>query len=127
MSTSSSWRTASRPTSSPSVFSKGLSMKRELRRGPFGLKLLSLLLLPACVVLLRAPVPTRIDFASQPQTVELYGRLPLSFERNEGQSDPNVKFLSRANGYTLFLTSQEAVLSLATGERADESAVLRMK
>ncbi|HEY2987869.1 MAG TPA: SBBP repeat-containing protein [Candidatus Binatia bacterium] len=41
-----------------------------------------------------------------------YGKLPLVFEANRGQTDPAVKFLSRGGGYTLFLTSQEAVLSL---------------
>jgi hypothetical protein len=41
-----------------------------------------------------------------------YGSLPLSFEPNRGQSDVPVKFLSRGNGYTLFLTRDEAVLSL---------------
>jgi CSLREA domain-containing protein len=43
---------------------------------------------------------------------EAYGRLPLSFEANAGQSAPEVKFRARGNGYTLFLTPTEAVLSL---------------
>ncbi|HEY6769280.1 MAG TPA: SBBP repeat-containing protein, partial [Candidatus Sulfotelmatobacter sp.] len=43
---------------------------------------------------------------------ETYGKLPLSFEANRGQSDKRVKFLSRGHGYTLFLTGDEAVLSL---------------
>ncbi len=37
---------------------------------------------------------------------------PLSFEPNLGQSDPAVKFLSRGQGYSLFLTGGEAVLSM---------------
>ena len=41
-----------------------------------------------------------------------YGQLPLVFEPNQGQTDPSVKFLARGSGYTLFVTSQEAVLSL---------------
>ena len=41
-----------------------------------------------------------------------YGKLPLSFEANQGQSDPQVRFLSRGNGYSLFLTGKEAVLAL---------------
>jgi beta-propeller repeat-containing protein len=40
-----------------------------------------------------------------------YGRLPLSFEPNEGQTDARVKFLSRASGYTLFVTADEAVFA----------------
>ena len=41
-----------------------------------------------------------------------YGNLPLSFEANEGQSDTQVQFLARGHGYSLFLTSTEAVLAL---------------
>jgi YVTN family beta-propeller protein len=45
------------------------------------------------------------------RVVEAYGRLPLSFEANQGQTDRRVKFLSRSAGQTLFLTSTEAVLT----------------
>ncbi|HEV8716789.1 MAG TPA: SBBP repeat-containing protein, partial [Candidatus Binatia bacterium] len=41
-----------------------------------------------------------------------YGKLPLHFEANRGQSDPQVKFLAHGSGYTLFLTATEAVLAL---------------
>jgi len=41
-----------------------------------------------------------------------YGKLPLSFEANQGQTDDRVKFIARGRGYSLFLTSNEAVLSL---------------
>jgi len=47
-----------------------------------------------------------------PKFVDVYGKLPLTFEANQGQSDAQVKFLSRGGGYTLFLTSTEAVLLL---------------
>jgi hypothetical protein len=46
---------------------------------------------------------------------ETYGRLPLSFEANQGQTDPQVKFLARGSGYTVFLTPTEAVLTLRAG------------
>jgi hypothetical protein len=36
--------------------------------------------------------------------------LPLFFEANRGQTDPRVRFLSRASGYTLFLTPTEITL-----------------
>ena len=58
--------------------------------------------------------------------------LPLSFEANQGQMDPTVKFLSRGDGYALFLTSDSAVFRLRSS-RADSgtagasSAVARMK
>src|SRR5262245_9638417 len=38
-----------------------------------------------------------------------YGHLPLSFEANQGQTDDQVQFLARGQGYTLFLTAREAV------------------
>lgn len=41
-----------------------------------------------------------------------YGKLPISFEVNQGQSERSVQFLARAAGYTLFLKPGEAVLSL---------------
>lgn len=53
-------------------------------------------------------------------------QLPLSFETNHGQTDGEVKFLSRGSGYTLFLTSTEAVLSLRNGTN-NKPGVLRMK
>jgi hypothetical protein len=41
-----------------------------------------------------------------------YGKLPQSFEANQGQTDPRVKFTSSGSGYSLFLTGSSAVLSL---------------
>ena len=41
-----------------------------------------------------------------------YGNLPIAFEPNQGQTDPQVKYLARGQGYTLFLTSGEAVFSM---------------
>jgi len=49
---------------------------------------------------------------AQPQVVNAYGQLPLSFEANQGQTDQRVKFLSHGSGYSLFLTGDEAVLAL---------------
>jgi hypothetical protein len=54
---------------------------------------------------------------AQSRLVESYGKLPLSFEINKGQTDSRVKFLSRGSGYSLFLTGNEAVLSLRKGSR----------
>ena len=43
---------------------------------------------------------------------QTYGRMSRYFEVNQGQTDLGVKFLSRGGGYTLFLTSTEAVFQL---------------
>src|SRR6267143_93297 len=44
---------------------------------------------------------------------ETYGRLPLHFEANRGQTHEDVRFLARGPGYSLYLTAGEAVLVLA--------------
>ena len=53
--------------------------------------------------------------ATKPKVLDAYGKLPLSFEANQGQSDDQVKFLSRGDGYTLCLTSTDVVLFLRKG------------
>ncbi|MFZ0635054.1 MAG: SBBP repeat-containing protein [Candidatus Acidiferrales bacterium] len=50
--------------------------------------------------------------ASHAEIVNRYGKLPMSFEPNMGQSGDPVKFLARGNAYTLFLTPSEAVFAL---------------
>jgi Beta-propeller repeat len=62
-----------------------------------------------------APAPVaiaRADPAIQSRVAASYGKLPLSFELNAGQTDASVRFLSRGPGYSLFLTRNDAVLSL---------------
>jgi hypothetical protein len=51
-------------------------------------------------------------YSALPKLDASFGRLPLSFEPNVGQTDEAVKFLARGKGYTLFLTPGEAVLAL---------------
>jgi len=73
-----------------------------------------------CGVARRAPSAAAASMGSaktaRPKAVQNYGKLPLSFEVNQGQTDRQVKFLARGQGYTLFLTSQEAVLLLQKSE-----------
>jgi hypothetical protein len=49
---------------------------------------------------------------TQAGILDSYGKLPLAFEANRGQTDTQVKFLSRTAAYSLFLTGDEAVLEL---------------
>ncbi|HWQ32051.1 MAG TPA: SBBP repeat-containing protein [Blastocatellia bacterium] len=67
------------------------------------------------------------DAKTKARVAEAYGRLPLSFEVNNGQTDARAKFISRGQGYTMFLTSNEAVLSLKSAKDKDTTAVLKMK
>ncbi|HKR13626.1 MAG TPA: SBBP repeat-containing protein [Pyrinomonadaceae bacterium] len=48
----------------------------------------------------------------RPARSDSYGRPEMSFERNQGQTDRQVKFLARGRGYDLFLTPAEVVLTL---------------
>jgi hypothetical protein len=41
-----------------------------------------------------------------------FAALPLAFEQNQGQTDSQVKYMARGNGYKLFLTSSQAVFKL---------------
>ena len=77
----------------------------------------------ALAVLLGADRPMA-DNASvaKAQVQENYGKLPLRFEANRGQTDSRVKFLNRGKGYTLFLSPSEAVLALRGREH-----VIRMR
>ncbi|MGA8540741.1 MAG: SBBP repeat-containing protein, partial [Terriglobales bacterium] len=52
----------------------------------------------------RAPDSRKVQLAM--------AQLPLRFEPNQGQADPQVKFMARGAGYGLFLTPDQAVLAL---------------
>jgi hypothetical protein len=54
---------------------------------------------------------------------ESYSRIPLSFVANHGQSDKNVKFISRGNGYSLALTPTTFTFAVAN-QRNNEASVL---
>jgi uncharacterized repeat protein (TIGR01451 family) len=57
-------------------------------------------------------VPVAGPAASSVRLAAEYGKLPISFEANHGQTDKSVQFFARGAGYILFLTPGEAVLSL---------------
>ncbi|MGB6691026.1 MAG: SBBP repeat-containing protein [Terracidiphilus sp.] len=63
-----------------------------------------------------------------------YARIPLSFQPNQGQVNPVVQYVSRGQGYSLFLTPAEAYVTLDRQPIADDLAIqasatdtLRMK
>lgn len=55
-----------------------------------------------------------------------FSSLPLTFEPNDGQLTRAVRFLARAPGYTLFLTSKGAVMETQSGAGAAPS-IVRMR
>src|SRR6267378_7577271 len=54
--------------------------------------------------------------AAEARVSGAYGKLPLHFEANLGQTHDDVRFLARGAGYSLFLTPSEAVLTLMKPE-----------
>jgi hypothetical protein len=84
------------------------------------------------------PVAQSAAFGRQPADAKSrplltsYGHLPLMFEPNLGQTDARVRFIARGSGYGLFLTDQDAVLSLQRSrqggnEKNISASVVRMK
>ncbi len=80
----------------------------------------------ASVLLLAAAATISSDAQSGPVQIKSrtsvntnFGKLPLTFEGNRGQADSQVKFITRAPGYSASLTSDGMVLSL----RARQSTV----
>jgi hypothetical protein len=67
------------------------------------------------------PQPAAVTPATRARVNASFAALPLAFEANQGQTDPQVKYMARGNGYTLFLTSGDAVLSLASASPSAQS------
>ncbi len=98
---------------------------------PFGM--VTLAALPVLVSAVFADAPNLLS-GSAARVERNYGKLPLSFEPNVGQTDSRVRFLSRGRGYSLFLTRDGAVLTLqqpstkaAQGERSRTSQPVTQK
>jgi len=66
------------------------------------------------------------DAATQAKMNEAYGKLPLSFEVNQGQADPPIKFISRGGNFSFSFAPTEAALQLR-GASTDQSSTVRMK
>src|SRR6267142_719006 len=64
--------------------------------------------------------------ATDARLSENYGKLPLQFEANRGQTQKDVRFLARGPGYGLYLTSDEAVLVLSKPAADAKRVALRM-
>ena len=70
--------------------------------------------------------PIGVNPQAQQRARSLLAGLPLIFEPNQGQgnldpSDPRAKFVSRGPGYSLFLGSEGAILSLASNQPSKPS------
>lgn len=56
--------------------------------------------------------------ATKARAEQAYGQLPISFEPNVGQTDPEALYLAHGQNYTLFLTNTGAVWSFVGSSRA---------
>ena len=68
-----------------------------------------------------APTGSAPDKAQSKFTASDLAKQPLSFEANEGQFDPQVKYLARGKDYNLFLTANEVVFGLNKPKPAPQS------
>ena len=66
--------------------------------------------------------------AAQAPAQGMLSKVPLFFEKNQGQADASVKFFARAAGYNLYLTSTEAVMVMFSVKAAKTQApnIVRM-
>jgi len=74
------------------------------------LRVLCCIVLAGLLLLVVIDLPTLDAARVEPDRVATHASLPLFFEANQGQADPEVRFLSHGEGYTLFLTATETVL-----------------
>src|SRR5258708_6277965 len=69
----------------------------------------------ACWLLPQLIAPAAVPPVVSPsliQTNAIYGKLPLQFEANRGQTDPRIKFLARGRGCAFYLGAADAVILL---------------
>jgi Beta-propeller repeat len=110
--------------------SKTSASKRRI----YGFCVVSVLAILAVALLMLAPAKHQtVHAALQSRNIATPNRtfvqaqfaaLPVAFERNDGQTDAQVKYMARGQGYKLYLTSSEAILKLH--KRGENSEVLNM-
>ncbi len=65
----------------------------------------------------------KLDSTAKRRILKSFSHLPIAFEDNKGQTDKSVKFLARGPGYTIFLTPDEAVLTLKKAPKKADSKI----
>ncbi len=64
------------------------------------------------------------DQATQVRVIESYGKLPLSFIRNDGQIDEKVKYYEKSRGHSTYFTKEGIYLELTYSEETVDSRQL---
>jgi hypothetical protein len=89
--------------------------------------LVARLIVPLAVLAVHLQAASVDRAAPSRQVAANYGKLPLSFEPNQGQTDARVQFLAHGAGYTIFLSPTSATFALRRKATAGgESAIVRM-
>jgi hypothetical protein len=68
----------------------------------------------------------RVPEKAKVQALANYGKLPLSFEENRGQTDARVRFLSHGSDYSILLTPSEVMLNLRSVGKTRRQSAIRM-
>jgi hypothetical protein len=68
--------------------------------------------------------PTAAPQMSEREALDAYGKLPLSFVPNEGQTDKAVRYYAQGAGYGFFFTHKGATLSFAEGKGGGHALAL---
>lgn len=71
---------------------------------------LAILMMPVALRAATPASPAAVETAVKARLIETYGKVPLSFEKNQGQTGEQVKFLSRGPRYSMLLRPTEAAL-----------------
>lgn len=79
------------------------------------------IMIPAKTIVRAETIETEIK-TETPKVKTDYGKVPMLFEQNKGQTDKTAKFISRGKGYTLYLTDKEAVFSLKVASEQSQFA-----
>ncbi|MGA3025107.1 MAG: SBBP repeat-containing protein [Bryobacteraceae bacterium] len=79
--------------------------------------ILAVLANQAAVTVKTRPAAASPTNHSAPSVNADYGKLPLAFEPNMGQTDARVRFVARGGGMTAFFTDTEAAMVLERGRR----------
>lgn len=107
------------------LWSKSMCLSRKLFSicGIVGLGMIFLSLIAAFFALF--PIKEKIEADSIKSNVmaELL-QIPLSFERNEGQTDESVKYLTRGRGYTFYFTPEEMIMALHRKSQDDNTLTI---
>jgi hypothetical protein len=69
--------------------------------------------------------PQSVTTAARGRVQANFAALPLAFEENKGQTDAQVEYMARGNGYTLFLTANDAVFSLHSAPAVSRTSIIR--